>query len=70
MLYLLAINPEAQEKPRSEIQRVVGSDQIVTPAHINEMTYLRSALKETLRSYFTISLSLASIYTSFTLNTL
>ena len=48
-LYSLTTNPEAQEKLRSEIQRVVGTDQIVTPAHINEMTYLRNVLKETQR---------------------
>ncbi len=49
-LYFLA-DPEAQEKLRNEIRSVVGSDEIVTPAHINQMSYLRSrsTTKETPR---------------------
>ncbi len=49
VLYSLARNSEVQEKLRDEIHRVVGSDRIVTPAHINQMSYLRNTLRETQR---------------------
>ncbi len=49
VLYSLASNSEVQEKLRDEIHRVVGSDRIVTPAHINQMSYLRNILRETQR---------------------
>ena len=51
-LYLLANNPEVQEKLRREVQSVVGSEEIVTTSHISNMPYLRNCIKETLR-YFT-----------------
>ena len=49
VLYCMATNPEAQEKLRSEVQQVVGSENIVTPTHISQMSYLRSCIKETMR---------------------
>ena len=48
-LYFLARNPEVQEKLRSEVQSVVGTEEVVTPIHINKMPYLRNCIKETLR---------------------
>ena len=48
-LYELAANPEVQEKVRSEVLKVVGSEDVVTPAHISKMPYLRDTLKETMR---------------------
>ena len=48
-LYFLARNPEVQEKLRSEVQSVVGTEEVVTPIHINKMPYLRNCFKETLR---------------------
>ena len=48
-LYNLGRNPEVQKKLRSEVQRVVGSDEMVTPAHINHMPFLRDCFKESLR---------------------
>ena len=48
-LYNLARNPEVQEKLRSEVQSIVGSDEMVTPAHIHRMPYLRDCFKESLR---------------------
>ena len=48
-LYLLATNAEKQEKLRSEVTSVLGSERMVTPTHINEMQYLRYCIKETLR---------------------
>ena len=50
-LYCLAINPEVQEKLRSEVQAVVGSDELVTPEHIARMPYLHDCIKETQRCY-------------------
>lgn len=51
VLYCLATNPEAQERLRQEVQSVVGSDSVVTPAHIDHMLYLRNTIKETQRFY-------------------
>ena len=48
-LYAMGMNPTVQEKLRSEIQSVVGSDKVVTPAHIEQMPYLQGCLKEVLR---------------------
>lgn len=48
-LYCLATNPEAQEKLRSEVMAVVGSDELVTPEHIAKMPYLHGCIKETQR---------------------
>ena len=48
-LYYLANNPQVQEKLCNEVETVVGSDKMVTHAHISKMLYLRSCVKETLR---------------------
>ena len=48
-LYNLATNPEVQIKLRNEIMKVVGDNEIVTPAYIHSMPYLRNCVKETLR---------------------
>ena len=48
-LYLLATNAEKQEKLRSEVTSVLGSERMVTPKHIHDMQYLRHCIKETLR---------------------
>ena len=48
-LYLLATNPEVQEKLRSEVQDVVGKEAVVTPQHVQDMHYLRDTIKETMR---------------------
>lgn len=47
--YLLATNPEVQERLREEVWNVVGPDQLVTPDHIQAMHYLRDTIKETTR---------------------
>ena len=48
-LYNLATNPEVQVKLRDEVMKVVGDNEIVTPANIHSMTYLKNCVKETLR---------------------
>lgn len=48
-LYLLATNPDVQERLRSEVQKVVGSEDTVTLDHISKMPFLRDTVKETLR---------------------
>ena len=48
-LYSMANNPDVQNKLREEVQRVVGSDEVVTPQHIREMNYLRDCIKEVQR---------------------
>ena len=48
-LYSMANNPDMQDKPREQVLRVVGDDEIVTPQHIQEMHYLRDSIKETQR---------------------
>ena len=53
-LYMLATNPGVQERLRSEVRKVVGPDDIVTPDHISKMPYLRDTVKETLRLVITI----------------
>jgi cytochrome P450 len=50
-LYELAINPDSQDKLRSEVKRVVSNDELITPEHIHNMPYLRWCIKETLRLY-------------------
>ena len=53
-LYMLAINPGVQEHLRSEVQKVVGPENIVTLDHISKMPYLRDTVKETLRPVMTL----------------
>ncbi len=48
-LYSLAINREAQTKLREEVVRVLGSDPVVTPTHIQHMSYMKDCIKETMR---------------------
>ena len=48
-LYCLSTNPAAQEKLRSEVEKVVGSDELVTPQHIARMPYLHDCIRETQR---------------------
>ena len=48
-LYNLATHPQAQDRLRSEVLAVVGSEEVVTPTHINNMSYLRNCIKESLR---------------------
>ncbi len=48
-LYSLALNPDVQDKLRQEVRRVVGSESIVTPSHIQEMHYLRNTIREAQR---------------------
>ena len=57
-LYLLATNPDVQERLRSEVQKVVGSEDTVTLDHISKMLFLRDTVKETLRSVITSVVSL------------
>ncbi len=48
-LYSLAMNPDAQTKLREEVAQVVGSDIVVTPTHIQCMSYMRDCIKEAMR---------------------
>lgn len=48
-MYSLANNPDVQDKLREEVQRVMGQDPVVTPRHVQDMTYLRDTIKETMR---------------------
>ena len=62
-LYILATNPEAQDKLRSEVQEVVGDSELVTPEHVGRMPYLRNVVKETTRYllYIYTNIACASI---------
>lgn len=51
MTYLLANNPEVQDKAKEEIRRVIGNKTELTSADINELKYCRMVLQETLRLY-------------------
>ena len=48
-LYSLAVNPQVQERLRREVREVTGSSDVVTPAHISDMHYMKLCIKETLR---------------------
>jgi len=50
MLYLLAVNPDAQERLRSEIRDVYRSE-AVTPDQLHRMTYTQNVIKETMRMF-------------------
>ena len=50
LFYLLAKNPEKQQKLREEILQVVGPrGSPVTASAVNELHYLKACVKETLR---------------------
>jgi len=50
LFYLLARNPEIQEKLREEIFQVVGPrGSPVTASAVNELRYLKACVKESLR---------------------
>ena len=50
LLYLLARNPQKQEKLRQEILSVVGpKGSPVTSGALNELNYLKACIKETMR---------------------
>lgn len=50
MLYLLAKNPEKQQKLREEIMRILpDKDENLTTESLNNIPYLRACLKETNR---------------------
>jgi cytochrome P450 len=49
-LYLLAKNPDKQQKLFEEIQRYLpDKDQPVTSDNLNEMRYLKACIKESMR---------------------
>ncbi|KAK0405383.1 hypothetical protein QR680_017959 [Steinernema hermaphroditum] len=49
--YLLALNPEAQEKARSEARRVVPGDSDVFYEQVSQLQYIDQVISETLRMY-------------------
>lgn len=56
------MNPEAQTKLREEVVSVLGSDSVVTPAHIQDMSFMKDCIKESLRYLFAfIALNLIQI---------
>ncbi|KAI9183213.1 hypothetical protein H9P43_004130 [Blastocladiella emersonii ATCC 22665] len=51
-LNLLGRNPDAQQKLRDELLRVVGpAGTPVSPEHLNQLKYMRNVIKETMRIY-------------------
>ncbi|XP_068217922.1 probable cytochrome P450 49a1 [Palaemon carinicauda] len=51
-LYLLARNPECQAKLQEEIDKVVGDHEgPLTSRHLDQMTYMKAVLKESLRIF-------------------
>lgn len=54
MCLLLAQNPDAQDKLRDEINRVLGDRDEVTIEHVSELKYMQKVMQETLRLYAVI----------------
>lgn len=50
-LYLLALHPEWQKRVQEEIEEVVGSEENVTFAHLNELKTMEMCVKESMRVY-------------------
>nr|XP_006819455.1 PREDICTED: 1,25-dihydroxyvitamin D(3) 24-hydroxylase, mitochondrial-like [Saccoglossus kowalevskii] len=50
-IYMLASNPDAQERLHQEVKKVIPDNEIPMPKHIDRMPYLKSVVKETLRLY-------------------
>lgn len=50
-LYLLAQNPECQEKLLDEVNRVVGPNGQVEGKHLKHFEYVKGVIKESLRLY-------------------
>ncbi|XP_077994892.1 1,25-dihydroxyvitamin D(3) 24-hydroxylase, mitochondrial-like [Glandiceps talaboti] len=50
-MYELANNPEIQQRLFEEIESVVPTGVTPNPSHLNQMPYLKSVVKETLRLY-------------------
>ncbi|RWS29023.1 cytochrome P450 315a1-like protein [Leptotrombidium deliense] len=50
-LYLLAKNPECQQKLYEEVNSVVKNDHIIEEKHLTQMPYVKCIIKETLRMY-------------------
>ncbi|KAK8726463.1 hypothetical protein OTU49_010263 [Cherax quadricarinatus] len=49
MLYLLARNPQEQQKVQQEIDKMVGRPRHLTPDHLAALTYTKAVFRETLR---------------------
>lgn len=49
-LYLLAFDPEVQDKARQEVRDVIG-DGLLSIEHVERLTYVRQVIDETLRLY-------------------
>ena len=54
MSYLLALNPEHQERLREEVFSVMGDREVVTKEDLGNFPYMRRVMQETLRLYPTI----------------
>ncbi|XP_011405733.1 PREDICTED: cytochrome P450 27C1-like [Amphimedon queenslandica] len=60
-LHNLATNIDIQERVREELHSVMGSDNLVTPEHIQKMTILRNCVKESLRLYPTVPMNIRAL---------
>lgn len=54
MSYLLALNPEHQERLRDEVFSVMGDREVVTKEDLGNFPFMRRVMQETLRLYPTI----------------
>ncbi|EPE30141.1 Cytochrome P450 [Glarea lozoyensis ATCC 20868] len=65
-IYELARNPDVAAKLQEEISRVCGLSNLPTAAQIQEMTYAKCVMKETLRMYHSLGFNMrtASVDTS------
>ncbi|RZC34252.1 cytochrome P450 monooxygenase CYP4H10, partial [Asbolus verrucosus] len=52
----LADNPDVQGKVYQEIRSIMGTDEIITMKHLNDMKYLEMVIKEAQRFYTTVPL--------------
>ncbi|ELU08502.1 hypothetical protein CAPTEDRAFT_30137, partial [Capitella teleta] len=60
-LYCLATNPEVQDKVYEEVLRVVGiKTKEITSGHLEELSYLKSCIKEGFR-FFPIGTEISRI---------